>query len=105
MRYFLSLFLFVVLSALLVITGCDSSDPDEDLTGPATVTGEVLDSQTGDPVEGARVTLTLSNTAARNGASRTETTNSEGIYSFENMATGTFTMLIQSDGHLDVIIE
>ena len=46
------------LSIMLFSSGCDSADPEEELSGPATVTGIVLDSQTGDPIEGASVTFT-----------------------------------------------
>lgn len=84
---------------MLLISGCDSSDPDEGLTGPATVSGFVLDSQTGAAVADASVTF------SRGSASRTEITDAQGAYTFENMATGILNMLIQADGYLDVFIE
>src|SRR5690554_3663591 len=50
---------FLFLFALVAFVGCDSNDDDGDnLDGPATITGQITDSQQGDAIAGARVIFT-----------------------------------------------
>src|SRR5690554_5019926 len=91
-------FAALLVAGPLALIGCDSNEED-DLDGPATITGEIVDSQRGLPIEGALVTF------SRGNASREATTDSTGTFTIERIATGTFTMRVRADGYLDVTIE
>lgn len=99
---------FLFLFALVAFVGCDSNDDDGDnLDGPATITGQITDSQQGDAIAGARVIFTRpeSNRGAfaRGAASgsRETTTDSTGYFEIENIATGTLLMTVRAEGYLE----
>jgi hypothetical protein len=89
----------LILGLLLTFnTGCDSADVD-DLSGPANVSGLVLDSQAGEPVAGATVTF------RRGTGQRAATTNQDGEFSITGIAIGTFTVTIRATGFIEVTLE
>lgn len=93
---------FLICGALALIglsfTACHDDDPDyndvtppEVVVAPNTLTGVVTNMQ-GDAVNGASVKL----------GTQTATTNSEGIYTFENVAEGTYEISASASGMVAV---
>lgn len=98
---------FCVLLLALVAVGCDSNDDDEDnLDGPATITGQITDSQLGQPIAGATVIFTrpdnnrTTNARGTANGSRETTTDEDGNFTIENIATGQLLMTVQAEGYL-----
>jgi len=56
------------------------------------IEGIVTDAQTGQPIEGALVYISGTNYSTR--------TDSDGLYSFQNLPKGTYTLLITRDGYV-----
>ena len=103
------LFPFVCLLLIaLVAVGCDSNDDDDDnLDGPATITGRITDSQEGNAIAGATVIFSLPDNErgayARGTANGTRetTTDSTGHFEIRNIATGQLMMTVRADGYLE----
>lgn len=95
MQRFLPLCLLTLL--LVIGVGCDSAE-DDDLSGDATVTGTITESQTGEGLPGALVRF------ARGGASVEAETDSTGTFTIDGIATGSYTVTISADGHINVVI-
>ena len=101
-------FLCVLLIALVAV-GCDSNDDDEDnLDGPATITGQILDSQQGQPLAGATVIFErpdadrgINARGMAANASRETTTDSTGHFEIRNIATGQLRMTVRAEGFIE----
>jgi hypothetical protein len=87
---------FLCLFALVAFVGCDSNDDDDDnLDGPATITGQITDSQLGEAIADATVIF------SRGQAERSTTTDADGEFTIENIATGTLLMTVRATGYLE----
>ncbi len=97
---------YTTFSGSLTVTG----DTDEDFTivGEATITGTVINSQTGSGLEGARVAFaegaTTSEADTSSPALITES-NSSGTYTINNAPTGSYVCIITLTGFTDRVVE
>ncbi|MEA3297579.1 MAG: carboxypeptidase regulatory-like domain-containing protein, partial [candidate division Zixibacteria bacterium] len=94
--------LAILLAILMTLTvGCFTSGDDNNITNPptqpetglTTLTGTITDAVTGDPIAGATITLTGSDTV-------TTTTNDSGEYTFSSLTTGEYQISISIDGYI-----
>lgn len=83
------LYLIFFLGASLLQMSC-SSDTDLDLY--STLSGQVTDMQTGEPIKAAAVTLTPGGMTTVSGA--------DGTFEFLNLDPGQYTVIVQSDGYV-----
>ena len=88
-------FLLICGVAVMFIISCGGGD-DIDLNG--TITGKISNELTGDPVAGATVSLSGLET-------KSETIGSDGLYRFENLITGTYTILVSHPGFEENSVE
>lgn len=93
-------FLPLSLLALLLIAGvgCDSTEEDN-IDGDASVTGTIVNSQTGQGLADALVTF------ARGDAEREDRTDSTGVFTIDGIATGSYRVTISAEGFIDQVIE
>lgn len=89
-----SLLATCVLALSLVVSCID--DPDIDLNG--TIIGKVSNALTGDPIAAATVSLSGLET-------KSETIGSDGLYRFENLVTGTYTITVAHAGYDENSVE
>lgn len=86
-------------SMLLGATACGSDDPDySDVTPPvvasvASTIGGIVSDKSGDVIAGATVTMTDSNAGTQ-----TAQTDADGIYLFEEVQPGTYTLTVEAEG-------
>jgi uncharacterized protein YfaP (DUF2135 family) len=95
MKRLLSLTLLAVL--LVAGVGCDSNE-EENIDGDASVTGRIINSQTGDGLADALVAF------ARGGATREDRTDDDGEFTIDGIATGSYTVTISAEGFIDRVI-
>lgn len=80
-------FLLFLVAALLALTGCDTTVNDQGpqpFDGTGTISGQLVDKTTNDPLAGAAVTL-KSTQEDDDSTPRTDTTGSDGQFYFENV--------------------
>lgn len=80
--------IIVLLLAPLLLWGCSKETVDPNFTG--SITGKILNSQSGEPVVGAEVTT--------NPGTDVILTNEKGEYSFEDIPTGNYSVTVNKDG-------
>ena len=85
------------LSLMMGTTACSDDDPDySNVTPPevasvASTIGGIVSDRSGDAIAGAKVTLTGS-------SSQSTQTGDDGVYLFEEVPPGTYTVLVEADG-------
>lgn len=92
-------FIPITLFAFLLVTGigCDSAE-DDSIEGDSTITGTLVDSQTGNAIVDALVRF------SRGDASLEATTDQTGTFTIDGIAAGTYTVTIRADGFLEVVL-
>jgi hypothetical protein len=83
---------------LLVGIGCDNNE-ETNIDGDSSVTGTIVDSQLGEPIVDALVSV------SRGDASREDRTDETGTFTIDGIATGTYTFRVTSEDYLDFTIE
>lgn len=83
---------------LLVGIGCDNSE-EANIDGDSSVTGTIVDSQEGQAIVDALVTV------SRGEASRSDRTDETGTFTIDGIAEGSYTFRVTAEGLLDFVIE
>lgn len=83
---------------LLIGVGCDNNE-EENIDGDSSVTGTIVDSQQGQPIADALVTI------SRGDASRDDRTDETGTFTIDGIATGSYTFTVTAEGLLNFVIE
>ncbi|WP_169577862.1 carboxypeptidase regulatory-like domain-containing protein [Salisaeta longa] len=79
--------------------------PAETLLGPATITGQVLDATTGDPIPNAEIAFSTETDTSRALADLIFEANESGTYELQNAPTGTYLCVIRAAGYFPQIVE
>jgi hypothetical protein len=89
----------LTLLALFLVAGvgCDSTEEDS-IDGDSSVTGTIINSQTGGGLADALVTF------SRGEASRDDVTDESGEFTIDGIATGPYTVTISAEGFIDRVI-
>jgi hypothetical protein len=87
----------------LTVSGDQTLDP-ETLVGPSNVSGVIVDSQTGQPVEGASVSFDAGGATSLEAADFVVDTNPDGTYTIEGAATGTYVCVVRIEDYFDAVI-
>ncbi|MFO7869126.1 MAG: carboxypeptidase-like regulatory domain-containing protein [Bacteroidales bacterium] len=83
----------VIMSALFVFSSCQQEDFNFSNEIDATIDGFVFDNETGNPIEGAKVTI----------SDKANNTSAEGYFNVSGLATGDYCAKIEKEGYASML--